>query len=66
VNISLENKKWLIENVQNTNSLFQSDVNTLLSALNDVIIERGLDDEGDYNAFGLKAQSVYDDIYEFA
>jgi hypothetical protein len=63
--ISQENKEWLIKNVPNAEALFHGEINPLLDSLGDVIEDNGFDDEGYYNAFGLKAQEVYDDIYEF-
>jgi hypothetical protein len=54
----------LIENVHEAIELLLSDVGDVLEALYFVIDEKGFDDEGDYNAFGLKAQEVYDDLYD--
>jgi hypothetical protein len=70
MNVNTKNREFLLENVPNAVELMQGDgvdaINTLLYELNEVIMDKGFDDEGDYNAFGNKAQEVYDDIYEFA
>ena len=50
-------QKWLPDQVRQTNRRF------LLLALYDLIMEKGFNEEDEYNAFGNEAQRVYDDIY---
>ncbi|MDR0885512.1 MAG: hypothetical protein LBN22_03980 [Clostridiales Family XIII bacterium] len=57
---------FIKKHVPGAEQLLLGDKRELLDALDDVLVDKGRDSEGDYNALGLEGQAVYDDIYEFA
>lgn len=62
--ISEEQKVLILENVPNGNELISNnDLGELLSALDDTIIDKGMDKDYSLNDIGVKLQLAYDQIY---
>ena len=66
LNLSEQDIDFVKKNLKDADKLFQSDdVNDLLSALYELIDEKGfISHEEGYNDFGREAQKVYDNIYD--
>lgn len=57
-------KNFILQNIENGESLIKSDkLRELLLPLDALITAGGFDDNYDLNDFGRKAQNIYDDIY---
>lgn len=64
LNLTAEQKKFLIENLDNADTLINSEnVNDILFPLDSLITYKGFDDDYVLTAWGNKAQKIYDDIY---
>lgn len=62
LNMTMESKAFLEKYLPNVVSADKC--NDILIPLYDLIMYQGFDEEYDYNAFGVEAQAVYDDIYD--
>lgn len=64
INITIEQKKMLLNYIPNIEKIIQSDdVNELLLPLDDLITEIGFDENYELNQEGLILQKIYDQIY---
>lgn len=61
--ITDEQKELIFNNVPNAKEILDSDdVNDLLTEIDDVIIDKGMNKEYSLNELGLKLQKAYDEI----
>ncbi len=65
LNIKENERIFIQENIDNANTLLQSDnVNDILCALDNWLTLNGFDDDYDLTEKGRIAQRIYDSIYE--